>query len=73
MTETIEELTRGLNPDDPSTIALVQAANKRPVPAIEKPLGPRTTEWQAPQQTIVYEASGAFSDWNDVARKHPWG
>lgn len=63
----IEKLVDGLNPNDPNTIALKEAAIKRPVPAIEKPLGPRTSEHPMTEDA-VYNVRGAFTSWNDDMR-----
>lgn len=43
---------------------------RRPVPAIEKPLGPRGVE--APPEVIIVEDLGGLTNWNDNMRGREW-
>lgn len=68
----IERLVEGLDPSDPSTIALREAATARPVPAIEKPLGLREPEAQAVPNVLI-DNLGGLTNWNDSMRGREWG
>ncbi len=71
----------GLDPEHYATQALVAAARERVVPAIDKPLGPRSSEESAPEAKEVNLSEGAEStpnygdlgglrNWNDA--QNPW-
>jgi hypothetical protein len=68
----IDQLVEGLDPNDPNTIALRDAAMARPIPAIEKPLGLREPEAQV-AQVVLIDNLGGLSNWNDDMRGHEWG
>lgn len=68
----VKDLTEGLDPNNPHTIALIEAAIARPIPAIEKPLGPdreQTTETvKAAEPVVLIDNLGGWTDWNAQMR-----
>lgn len=50
---------------------LAEAIKARPVPAIEQPLGPRTSKSAEP--VVLFDNTGAFADWNETMRGREWG
>ena len=74
MTENDRRLLKGMDPNDPNTIALVNAIEARPVPAIEKPLGGREVEQAQTEFTLIdlISEEGLKNIGDAINGRNPW-